>query len=255
VAAAIGTLIGAGGGFVLVPVLLALFPNYPPTLIVGVSLVVVLCNSISATIAYLRMRRVDLLVAGWFAAATIPGAIAGAVLLRVIGRQGFERLFGLFLLALSMWLLVRPGSGAIPPAPGAWTWNRELVDSEGVRHVYAVSMRQGVLVSLGVGCASSLFGIGGGVIHVPASIVLLRLPVLIAVATSQFILMITSVAGTITHVALGHLSGGGPLALWLALGAVPGAQFGAALSKRIETRWIVRVLAAALMLTGLRLVS
>ena len=74
---ALGTLIGAGGGFLLVPLLLLVY-HLPPPDAVGTSLAVVFLNAVSGTLAYLRQRRVDLGLGVRFAAATLPGAIGGA---------------------------------------------------------------------------------------------------------------------------------------------------------------------------------
>jgi len=48
----IGTLIGAGGGFILVPALLLLFPNEAPQTITSISLIVVFFNALSGSLAY-----------------------------------------------------------------------------------------------------------------------------------------------------------------------------------------------------------
>ncbi|MBD0278392.1 MAG: TSUP family transporter, partial [Flavisolibacter sp.] len=55
----IGTLIGAGGGFILVPVLLLLFPGLRAEAITSISLGVVFLNAFSGTVAYARMKRID----------------------------------------------------------------------------------------------------------------------------------------------------------------------------------------------------
>src|SRR5262249_57780964 len=70
---AFGTLIGAGGGFLLVP-LLVLGYHLQPAHAVGTSLSLVFLNAASGSAAYLRQRRVDLSLGWKFAAATIPGA-------------------------------------------------------------------------------------------------------------------------------------------------------------------------------------
>ena len=56
---AYGTLVGAGGGSVLVPVLLMMLPDKDPSTITGISLAVVFFNAYSGTIAYMRMGRID----------------------------------------------------------------------------------------------------------------------------------------------------------------------------------------------------
>src|SRR5437870_12670473 len=75
---AIGTLIGAGGGFLLVPVLLLLNPHFTADTVAGISLAVVFFNAASGTLAYARMRRIDYKAGTIFAIAALPGAVLGA---------------------------------------------------------------------------------------------------------------------------------------------------------------------------------
>jgi uncharacterized membrane protein YfcA len=77
-AGAYGALIGAGGGFILVPVLLILFPNEAPEIVTSISLMVVFLNALSGTIAYARSNRIDYKIGMIFSLATMPGAVLGA---------------------------------------------------------------------------------------------------------------------------------------------------------------------------------
>jgi hypothetical protein len=108
---AFGTLIGAGGGFVLMPVLLLLYPNESPGILTSISLAVVFFNTLSGSGAYARMRRIDYKSALLFSAATIPGAIFGALTTAFIPRRLFNGVFGLFMILVSVFLLIRPTSG------------------------------------------------------------------------------------------------------------------------------------------------
>ncbi len=74
-----GTLIGAGGGFVLMPMLLLLHPDESPAKLTAISLAVVFFNALSGSVSYAMMRRIDYKSGLMFAAATIPGAIIGAL--------------------------------------------------------------------------------------------------------------------------------------------------------------------------------
>src|SRR5262245_41136174 len=101
-------MIGAGGGFVLVPLLLLLYPSADPDFVTSISLAVVFFNAASGTAAYVRQKRVDYLAANLFALATIPGAIAGALVIGYIPREAFDVIFALLLLAIAAFLLLRP---------------------------------------------------------------------------------------------------------------------------------------------------
>jgi uncharacterized membrane protein YfcA len=253
----LGTLIGAGGGFILLPVLALLFPLEPTGTLTATSLAVVAANATSGAIAYGRQRRIDVRSGIAFALATLPGSVAGALLARSIPRGPFDVAFAAVLLALAVVVLrVRPGQG--PPAPEGRAWGRvarEIVDLAGTVHRYHVDLPVGIAISFVVGFASSLLGIGGGFIHVPALIAVLGFPVHVATATSHFVLAIMATTGTITHIAAGDLADVWPRAVYLAVGAVAGAQLGARLSARVHGAIIVRILAVALVIVALRLAA
>jgi uncharacterized membrane protein YfcA len=241
-----GTLIGAGGGFLLVPVLVLGY-HFPPATAVGTSLSLVFLNAASGSAAYLWQRRVDLALGWKFAAATIPGAIGGAYLTRSLSSATFNLLFGLVLLAIAALLF-----SGVTMAPSERADRRQIVDAGGQAHAYHVDAWKGVVVSFVVGFVSSVLGIGGGIIHVPFLIVALSLPVHVATATSHFVLSISAFVGALTFLLLGHVD----LRITALMGAgiLVGAQLGARASLRAGATLIRGVLAGALALVGLRMV-
>ncbi len=254
VVGAYGTLIGAGGGFVLVPALLLLFPREATETITGISLAVVFFNALSGTIAYGRLKRIEYRSGLLFSAATIPGAILGALTTAFLPRRIFDFVFGLLLLALAVFLVVRPvarkkGAQTCSPEDRACT----LTEANGRVHRFSYNPLRGAAFSLFVGYFSSLLGIGGGIIHVPMLVHLLNFPVHIATATSQFMLMNMALTGTLTHLAAGTFTQGLRRIIMLSLGVLLGAQLGARLSGRMQGPWIIRGLAIALGLVGARL--
>ena len=256
VVGAYGTLVGAGGGFVLVPALLLIFPNEDPASITSISLGVVFFNAVSGSAAYARLRRIDYLTGAIFSAAALPGAIGGAFLVGAVPRGLFDVMFGGLLLILAAYTLWSAGQTEAIRAPlrGRGIITRTMPGDEGESFRYSYSLWQGILYSAGVGFISSLLGIGGGVVHVPIMISLLRFPVHIAVATSHFVLAISAASGTAVHLGNGDLAGANLVrALLLSLGVIPGAQLGARLAQRFKGPAIVRFLAVALFVLGLRL--
>ena len=124
--------------------------------------------------------------------------------------------------------------------------------ASGAAHAYQVDAWKGVVVSLLVGFFSSLFGIGGGVIHVPFLIVALSLPVNLVTATSHFVLSISAFVGAVTYLALGHVR---LLTVGvMGAGILLGAQVGARLSLRAPGVLIRRILASTLVLVGARMI-
>ena len=259
VVGAYGTLVGAGGGFVLVPVLLLLYPDEDPAAITSISLAVVFFNALSGSFAYARLKRIDYFTGMIFAAAGLPGAIVGALLVSAVPRELFDAIFGVMLFVLAGYTLWAAGRTAAIRAPlrGRGVITREMHGhEEGEVFRYSYNVWQGVAYSAVVGFVSSLLGIGGGVIHVPIMITLLRFPVHIAVATSHFVLAIMSGGGSIVHLSTGELAGQNIVrALLLSIGVIPGAQLGARLAQVLKGPWIVRLLAIALFALGFRLIS
>ena len=256
VVGAFGTIVGAGGGFVLVPVLLLIYPDNPPAEITAISLAVVFFNATSGSVAYARLRRIDYRTGLIFAAATIPGAVLGAYLVSDVPRRLFDLMFGVLLISLALYTLWGAGRQEVirPPVRGRGVVTRTLHGPEGETFMYSYNVWQGAAYSTAVGLISSLLGIGGGVIHVPIMITLLRFPTHVAVATSHFVLAFMSGAGSGVHLANGDLGGDVLLrALLIAAGVIPGAQFGARIAQRLHGTIIARMLVVAMAGLSVRL--
>jgi uncharacterized membrane protein YfcA len=248
-----GTLVGLGGGVILLPVLLLLYPGVPPEVLTGVSLSVVLLNALSGTTAYVRQRRIDYRTGVWFALATIPGTIIGVWLVRFININAFTLIFGFVLIAVAVFIWVRPQIHTTTRASRQGI-PCSISDRYGGKFVYRVNRPLGSVLSFFVGFIAGLLGIGGGVIHVPLMVYVLSFPVHIATATSHFILVFTTLTGVLTHLALRTPVTDWLVVVFLAVGIIPGAQLGAFLARRLHAPLIVRLLALALVALGIRLV-
>jgi uncharacterized membrane protein YfcA len=225
-----GTLIGAGGGFVLVPALLLLYPDESPEIITSISLAVVFFNALSGSWAYARMMRIDYKSGLLFADAAL----------------------GILMIAASIFLLFYV-SKKTGESKRNYHFVRNLVEKDGAAYTFSYNPIVGVGLSCFIGYLSSFLGIGGGIIHVPVLVHLLNFPVHIATATSHFILAIMALTGTIVHVVTGTFSHGIRRTVALAIGVLLGAQMGALLSNRVQGRWIIQGLAIALGFVGIRI--
>jgi uncharacterized protein len=249
-----GTLVGAGGGFILTPVLLLVYPHTTPALITAISLVAVFFNAASGTIAYSRQRRIDYRSGVVFALCTLPGSVVGVLVADKISRPTFDVIMGVVLAALAVWLLrgrqEPEGHGSGRGSP------RTITDREGKEYRYRANVRLGAAASVFVGFLSSFLGIGGGVLHVPLLVAVLGFPTHIATATSHFVLAIMALVATLTHVAAGTFHNGVGLrrAAALSVGVVFGAQLGAKLSRRLSGPVIQRLLAGGLLALAVRLI-
>jgi uncharacterized protein len=248
-----GTLIGAGGGILLVPMLLLLYPREAPNTIASISLAVVFLNALSGTIAYSHMHRVDYRAGLLFGTVTVPGAVLGAYATSLLSRQLFDLLFSLLVLGLATFMLMRPTPQRRPARIYRRHVTHTLIDAKGTSYTYSFSNPLGMLISLVIGGISSMLGIGGGPFHVPVLVYLLGFPLHIATATSQFMLLIMSSVGSAAHILAGSFVHGHRRTLFLGVGVVLGAQVGARLSQRLSGRSISLILAGGLVLIGIRL--
>ncbi|MDR3551849.1 MAG: sulfite exporter TauE/SafE family protein [Clostridia bacterium] len=250
-----GSLIGVGGGFILTPILLIFYPALTPSEVTAISITTVMFNSASGSAAYAMMGRIDYKTGLIFSAAALPGTIIGTMLIPFLPKAEFDIIFGASMIVFSAMIIIksRLGDRSSPPdLAGRFRITRRLRDKSGREAAFSFNMGAGVLISLGVGFLSGILGIGGGIVHVPA-LVLLGFPAHFAAATSHFVLALTALSSFAVHAASGSFIGIWEMTAFIALGALIGAQAGARLSSRIKGRMIMLLLAAALVLAGIRI--
>ncbi len=254
-----GTLVGAGGGFIIVPILLIFFATQFTTIQASAtSLFVVLCNGISASIAFVRQKKIDYSTGVRFAAATVPSAFIGGQVASYFGDTIFKLVFGVLLIGVAIFLNLRPDpkkaqalADPDKPLPSGFV-RRAITIANGTRYEYAFNMRSGLLFSFAIGFLSSILGVGGGIFMVPAMVFLFGFPAHLAAATSSFVLVFTALSGTVSHLLQGNILFGPALAM--SAGVIVGAQMGAAIAQRVQGKAIVRFLSVALILTGIQLI-
>jgi uncharacterized protein len=245
-----GSLVGLGGGFIVVPALTFLFPGMLPAHIAGTSMAMLLFNSISSTYVYAKQKRIDYAAAIWFAIASIPGAVLGAFMTAHIAGKAFFISFGLFLICVSLLLLFKPKQPLrLPLKP---TVHRNFIDAAGQRFDFAYNRPIGVACSFLVGFLSSLFGVGGGSLMVPTMTLLLFFPPHIAVATSMLQIFLSAIVSTSTHAYLHNIDW--LKVLFLSPGAIIGGQIGARIAKRLPAGLILKLLAVMMILVAFRLI-
>lgn len=239
VVGAFGTLIGAGGGFVLVPILLFLLPQIEATHVVAISMLAVAANAVSGSLAYARKKQIHWRSAIVFSLVGAPGIWLGTYLNSKLDRQEFEQIFGPFMVLIAIYLFYR-------------TFKAKAVDA----HQIMLTRQKwvaGCVVSALVGVLASFLGIGGGIIHVPFLSQALEYPVHLATGTSHFVLAVTATIAVLDHFVSGHYAQLEAWVYFLVLGIIAGAQIGARLSKRVSSKMILRLLALALISVGIRL--
>ena len=241
----LGTLVGIGGGFLLMPILLYLFPHYSHTQLTTVSILAVAFNSTSGSIGYYFRKQIHLRAAIIFSLAGIPGAFIGVWLGRFVDRSLFEKIFGSLMLGYSGYLLFKKKSTST------------RTDFHRQTPLSLKNYQIGIAISVFVGMIASFLGIGGGIIHVPMLVNLLGFPVHFATATCHMILAATAWAATGHHWVSGDFQGlGVEASTWigaLVIGITVGAQIGAHFSKRVSSSAILKILGLLLAMVGIRL--
>jgi uncharacterized membrane protein YfcA len=251
----VGSVIGLGGGLFFVPALLYFANQLEPGSIspqtaTGTSLIVIAITALSSTLAYLKQKKVDT-QSGWlFFLGSAPGAIAGVYVNTLLQTDSFSLLFGLFQLAMFALMMVKD---KIKPRTIGWEVKRRFVDADGVEYEYGYTRWLAVVVGFFIGVVSSLFGVGGGVLMVPAMIVLFRFPPHIAAATSMFVIFLSSVVGSATNLVHGHIDW--LYAAVLAPGAWVGGKLGAFIAARLTGKTLVVMLRVVILGIALQMIG
>jgi uncharacterized membrane protein YfcA len=251
-AATIGSLAGLGGGFIVAPAL-RIFFDVPPDEAAATSLVFVLANVMSATVAFVRQGRVDLRLALVVGIAAIPTSILGAFAVHGSNATFFDLVYAGILAFFAATLLRRSdrlARGRIARLP--FSHERLFRDRvSDTTYRYAESLPVATGTGLVTGFLSSFFGIGGGTVVVPVLLRFFAMPAHIVSATSHTIILLSAPFGVAAHVYAGDV-------VWqdavpLTVGGLAGGQAGAFVSKRLSGIVLVRIVAFVLTAAALSL--
>ena len=227
----LGSMIGLGGGIIVVPVLT--FFGFPPTLAASNSLFAAFSNAVGSTVSYSRQKRIDYSLGLKLGLLCIPGTVLGAYLSSDVTPGIFKILFGLVLVSTAVYIFLRKKIE---------TQEKNLTK---LMIVFIIS------ASFFAGIISSFFGIGGGIVFVPLMLVGIGMTMKKAAPTSQFILLFASLSGIIAHSILGHpdfLQAG-----LLAAGAFVGGIIGARISFNIKERSLQILVSAIIIIAAIKL--
>ncbi|MBC8517282.1 MAG: sulfite exporter TauE/SafE family protein [Nitrosopumilus sp.] len=227
----LGSMIGLGGGIIVVPVLT--FLGFSPTVAASNSLFAALSNAIASTISYSKQKRIEYPLGIKLGLLSIPGTVLGALISTDVAPDVFKILFGFVLIASAAYIFLRKKIET-----------REKTISKQMM-IFAIG------ASFFAGIISSFFGIGGGIIFVPLMVAGMGMAMKKAAPTSQMILLFASLSGVIVHSLLGHpdfLQAG-----LLAIGSFIGGLVGARLSIDIKERYLQILVSVVLVIAAVKL--
>ena len=230
----LGALTGIGGGVLLTPVL-ALYFGIPIREAIGASLVAVITTSAASSSIHLQRHTTDIRLGMTLELATALGAAVMAYLVGYFNRNALEALFAAFLLYSSITILSK--GGKVKPLED------ESAPDIGETVIPPYEPKRyplGLAASLVAGALSGLLGIGGGPIKVPVMYIFMNVPLMVATATSNFMIGVTAAASAIVYYRRGDILV--QYAAPLAAGVFVGSLAGARLAPRVHTKVVVYLL-------------
>lgn len=248
-AGALGSLLGLGGGVIIVPVLTLVF-GVPPLFAIGASIVSVIATSSGAASTYVRDKITNLRIGMFLELATTTGAITGAVLTLSLVRANLEGViyvvFGVVLLLSVLPLLRQLGEelpGKVQPdyiskkLELSGEYHDDVLNQE-VRY-QATRSPLALAIMYIAGLISGLLGIGSGVLKVIALDVGMKLPMKVSSTTSNFMIGVTAAASTGIFYLSGYIN---PfITAPVTLGVVVGSMVGTRVLRRSRNASIRKV--------------
>ncbi len=234
----LGALTGIGGGVLLAPIL-TLYFDISIRQAVGTSLVAVITTSAASSSVHLQRHTTDIRLGMTLELATAFGAAVTAYLVGYFNRNFLEGLFAGFLLYSAITILVKggkvkPEDESSPGAVAMVNGDANIPPYEPKRYPLGLS------ASLVAGALSGLLGIGGGPIKVPVMYLFMDVPLMVATATSNFMIGVTAAASAIVYYRRGDILV--EYAAPLAVGVFLGSLLGARLAPRVHTKVVVYLL-------------
>jgi uncharacterized protein len=230
-----GSLLGLGGGVLIVPLLTLVF-GLELRDAVGVSLVCVIMTSSVAAGVYLERHVADLRLGMRLELFTAIGALIGGSIAFLIEERVLALLFAALLIyvAISM-IRARAGGGSTPETPPDEVRNIPL----------------GIVGATGAGVLSALLGVGGGIVKVPLMHLGMGVPLRVSTATSNLMVGITAAASAVIYVIHGGVDPyvAGPTAI----GVFVGANIGSRVAHRIDLRILRWLFVAVLLYTAVQM--
>ena len=248
-----GSLLGLGGGILIVPFLTLVF-GFPLLEAVGVSLVCVIMTSGAAAGVYLERRVANLRLGMTLELFTAIGALFGGLIAFLLPERLLEFVFALLLAYTALTMARRrdaseaPADDTTSAATEIASGDRAFLDTLSGPGYRVHHLGFGVIGSVVAGIASALLGIGGGLVKVPVMHVIMGVPLRVATATSNLMIGITASASAIIYLIRGSID---PYAAApTAIGVFIGASIGSRTAHRIPLRVLRGLFVAILLYTA-----
>ena len=248
VAGVLGALLGLGGGVFLVP-FFVLVLHMPMHMAVGISLTTVIATSSVVSAGTAGRHLMNMRLGMTLEVATTAGALAGGIVATTLSARTLQGLFGIVTVATAVVMLTRLERRNVRPIDGSTHLGRlggRFYEAEsGGEVVYSVRrLPLGLAASFVAGSVSSLLGVGGGIIKVPALNAWCGVPLRAAAATSAFMIGVTATVGAFIYFWHGQVVPS--IAAAAVLGVLAGSRAGFAIGARARAKWLKLLMAGVL---------
>lgn len=249
VVSAFGTIVGFGGGVFMVPILAICF-KVPINMAVGSVIFALFPSAIISTFFNVKKNIIDYKLGIIMELPTMLGTVIGSMLTAVMPVFLLEILFGFFIILVGYNLgfkrKVIPGQSKNKLFGRLNQIGPVLESKSGTYHASYLAL---MLFGLLSGILAGLFGVGGGFMKVPIMIGVFNVPGATAAATALFMIVFTSLTGTVSHFALGHINPG--FAVPIVTGFIVGALLGSNINAKLNERTLKKLIASGLILAGI----
>jgi uncharacterized protein len=234
----LGAIAGVGGGIIITPVLTIYF-GVPLTQAVGTSLIAVITTSAASSSVHVQRHVADIKLGMTLELATALGAAVTAYFAPHVNRNVVAILFVIFL------------------CYSAYNIGKKMLQSSTkasageIPHYEPKHYPLGLSSSLVAGGMSGLLGIGGGPIKVPIMYIFMGVPLLVATATSNFMIGVTAAASAVVYFRRGDvlLTAVVPLVV----GVFVGSTVGAKAAHKMNSRYVMGLLIAIMVLLAIQM--
>ena len=251
----LGSLLGLGGGIIIVPVLTLVY-HIDIRYAIAASLISIVATSSGAAASFLKDSLTNLRLAVLLEVGTVTGAIVGFLIAGWISTRFLFLLFGGFLL-FSALMMLRRREDHVATVNHPWAeklkLDGEYPSADGKLHAYKIAhVPLGLFAMVGAGVLSALLGIGSGIFKVLAMDGAMKLPIKVSSATSNFMIGVTASASAGAYLLRGDIRPeiAGPVAL----GIIAGSFMGARLMVKIPAAHIRKVFVVVLSIVSIQMI-
>jgi uncharacterized membrane protein YfcA len=246
----LGSMLGIGGGVLLIPLLTGLF-GIPIKTAIGASIISVIATSSAAGAVYVERGLAHTRLAMVLEIATTTGALAGGLTAILLSPNLLAGIFGVALIYVVYSMRRLPKEEQTVKPTGVLDTN--FIDPfSGQVVTYGIrNLPLGMGASFLAGNISGLLGIGGGIIKVPIMSLVMGLPLRAAIGTSNFMIGITAATSAVIYYQHGYLDPS--IAIPTALGVLLGAQLGTRIGGRVRSHWLKQIFQGLLLIFAVQM--